>query len=118
MPHEGRPRATKRDGSASTARTATKRSINIDAQDAQDFSGNNWLAVLSIRKPAPDHRPSRLPAQKPLVLFILCILCIDVHEICRFPGAVAVRSKWRRWPGLCQSMVRAGRPRSRVGFIP
>ena len=32
----------------------------------------------------------------------------------RFPGAVAVRSKWRRGQGLCWAMVRAGRPRSRV----
>ena len=35
---------------------------------------------------------------EPLVLFILCILCIDVHKNCRFPGPVAVRSKWRRGP--------------------
>ena len=66
--HQGRPRATKRDGFASTARTATKRIINIDAQDAQDFSGNGWPDILSIRKPAPDDRPSRLPVQEPLVL--------------------------------------------------
>ena len=64
------------------------------------FSGNGWLAILSIRKPAPDHRPSRLPVQKPLVL---CILCIHVHKKYRFPGAVAVRSKWQRWPGLCRA---------------
>ena len=67
------------------------------------FSGNGWLAILSIRKPAPDHRPSRLPVQKPLVLFILCILCIHVHKKYRFPGAVAVRSQWQRWPGLCRA---------------
>ena len=66
--HEERRRSTKRDGSASTTRSATKRILNIDAQDAQDFSGNGWLAILSIRNPAPDHRPSRLLVQKPLVL--------------------------------------------------
>ena len=26
------------------------------------------------------HRPGRLPVQQPLVLFILCILCIDVNN--------------------------------------
>ena len=51
------------------------------------FSGNGWLVILGIRKPAPDHRRSQLPAQQPLVLFILCILCIDVHKKNRFPGA-------------------------------
>ena len=45
--------------------------------------------MLSIRKPAPDHRPSRLPVQEPLVLLILLILCIHVHKNYRFPGAVA-----------------------------
>ena len=54
--------------------------MNIDAQDAQDFSGNNWLGILSIGKPAPDQRQSRPPAQEPLVLFILLILCIHVHK--------------------------------------
>ena len=48
--------------------------------DAQDFSGKDWLAILSIGKAAPDHRPSRLPAQEPLVLSILLILCIHVHK--------------------------------------
>ncbi len=60
------------------------------------FSGNGWLGILSIRKPAPDHRPSRLPVQEPLVLLILLILCIHVHKNYRSSGAVAVRSKWRR----------------------
>ena len=44
------------------------------------FSENGWLAILGIRKPAPDHRPSRLPVQERLVLFILLILCIHVHK--------------------------------------
>ena len=51
--------------------------INIDAQD---FSGNGWLVILNIRKPAPNHRPSRLLVHKPLFLSILCILCIDVNR--------------------------------------
>ena len=49
------------------------------------FSGNGWLVILGSRKPAPDHRRSQLPAQQPLVLFILCILCIDVHKKISIP---------------------------------
>ena len=52
--------------------------IHIDAQDAQDFSGNARLLFLSIRKPAPDHRLSHQLQQR-LVLVILCILCIHVQ---------------------------------------
>ena len=44
------------------------------------FSGKGWLVIPGIRKPAPDHRPSRLLMQQPLVLLILCILCIHVHK--------------------------------------
>ncbi len=33
------------------------------------------------------------------------------------PGAVAGRAGWRRW-NVVPGLVRAGRPRSRVGFIP
>jgi len=43
------------------------------------LSGDGGLAILNIRKTAPDHRPSRLLVQEALVLLILCILCIDVH---------------------------------------
>ena len=46
------------------------------------FSGNGWLVILGSRKPAPDHRRSQLPAQQPLVLFILCI---DVHKKISIP---------------------------------
>jgi hypothetical protein len=53
--------------------------LNIDAQDAQDFSGNGWRGILSIGKLAPDHRRSQLPVHERPVLFILCILCIDVQ---------------------------------------
>ena len=49
------------------------------------FSGNGWLVILGSRKPAPDHRRSQLPAQQPLVLLILCILCIDVHKKISIP---------------------------------
>ena len=44
----------------------------------RNFSENGWLATLSIGKPAPDHRPSRLPVQEPFILLILSILLIDV----------------------------------------
>ena len=44
------------------------------------FSGNGWLVIPGIRKPAPDYRPSRLLVQLPLVLLILYILCIHVHK--------------------------------------
>ena len=53
--------------------------INIDAQDAQDFSGYGRLAFLSIFKPMPDHRAGQLLVQQGFVLVILCILCIDVQ---------------------------------------
>ena len=48
------------------------------------FQDKGWLAIPGMGKPAPDHRPSRLLVQQPLVLLILCILCIDV--ICPFIG--------------------------------
>ena len=41
--------------------------------------------ILGSRKPAPDHRRSQLSAQQPLVLFILFILCIDVHKKISIP---------------------------------
>ena len=54
--------------------------MNIDAQDIQDLVlGVRRPAIQGIRKPAPDHCPSRLLVQVPLVLLILCILCIDVQ---------------------------------------
>ncbi len=42
------------------------------------FSGNSRLAVLDIRKSALNHRRSQRFVQQPLVLIILCILCIHV----------------------------------------
>ena len=53
----------------------------MDAQDAQDFSGDCRLAVLDIRKSVRDHRRSQRFVQQPLVLIILCILCIHVQFI-------------------------------------
>ena len=55
--------------------------IHMDAQDAQDFSGDGWLVFLDIRKSARDHRRSQRFVQQPLVLIILCILCIHVQFI-------------------------------------
>ena len=52
-----------------------------DEQDTQDWvSGVPRPIILGIRKPAPNHRPSRLLVHKTLVLLILCILCIDVNK--------------------------------------
>ena len=53
--------------------------IDMDIQDAQDFSGNGWLVILGIHEPGPDYHPSRLPLQELHLLFILCILCIDIQ---------------------------------------
>ena len=53
--------------------------MNIDAQDAQDFSGNGQLVIPSIRKSAHDHCRTRLLVQMGPVLVILCILCIHVN---------------------------------------
>ena len=43
------------------------------------FSGGGWLAFLGIRKSQRDHRRSQPLVQQPLVLIILCILCIHVQ---------------------------------------
>ena len=45
------------------------------------FSEDCRLAVLDIRKSARDHRRSQRFVQQPLVLIILCILCIHVQLI-------------------------------------
>ena len=42
------------------------------------FSGDGQLGFLDIREPARDYRRSQPLVQQPLVVFILCILCIDV----------------------------------------
>ena len=43
------------------------------------FSGDGGLAVLDIRKSVRDRRRSQPLVHQPSVLFILCILCIDVQ---------------------------------------
>ena len=43
------------------------------------FSGDGWLAILDILKSARDRRRSLRFVQQPLVLIILCILCIHVQ---------------------------------------
>ena len=52
----------------------------------------SWESAI----PPPHHRPGRLPVQQPLVLFILCILCIDVNNpfsrgACRRSSSVSLR---------------------------
>ena len=90
-----------------------RRIINIDAQDAQDFSGYGQLVNLGIREPAPDHCPSRLLVQQPFVLLILCILFIHVQknvDPLRRSRPIQVAEMGKAVPAI----VRAGRPRSRV----
>ena len=79
------------------------------------FSGKGWLVIPGIRKPAPDHRPSRLLMQQPLVLLILCILCIHVHKKSIPPRrchSIRAAEMGQAEPDI----VRAGRPRSRGGL--
>ena len=68
--------------------------------------------------PAPDHRRSQLPAQQPLVLFILCILCIHVHKKISIPRRRSRLIQVEEMAQAVPSLVRAGRPRSREAFIP
>ena len=49
------------------------------------FSGDGWLVFPDILKSAHDHCPSQPLLQQPPVLIILCILCIDVPFIPKFP---------------------------------
>ena len=65
--------------------------IHIDAQDAQDFSGDGWLVFPDILKSAHDHCPSQRLLQQPPVLIILCILCIDVQFIVLLDGSAQSR---------------------------
>ena len=91
----------------------------MDAQDIQDLVSGVWCLVIpGIRRPAPDHRPSRLPVQQPLVLFILCILCIDVNcegifDLRRRAGAphrISLRLPARLLRLPLQGGARASRP--------
>ena len=45
------------------------------------FPGDGWLVFLDIRKSAHDHHRSQRFVQRPLVVLILCILCIHVQFI-------------------------------------
>ena len=56
------------------ATSETTKGKNIDAQG---FSVNGQLVILSIRKSALDQCRSRLPVQEALVVLILCI---HVHK--------------------------------------
>ena len=93
----------------------------MDAQDAQDFSGDGWLVVPGIRvasgqafafepafaemeeqshlKSAHDRRRSQPLAQQPPVLIILCILCIDVQFIVLLDGSAQSRGAGARLAG-------------------
>ena len=64
------------------------------------FSGDDRLAVLDIRKSAPDHRRSRPLVPQPPVLIILCILCIDVEWMVLLHGSAQHAGK-REFPKGC-----------------
>ena len=64
--------------------------IDIDAQDAQDFSGNDCLVIPGIRKSAANHRMSWLSVLEALVLLILYILYIDVYKTKKAARALAL----------------------------
>ena len=70
--------------------------IHIDAQDAQDFSGDGWLVFPDILKSAHDHRPSQRLLQQPPVLIILGI---DVQFIVLLDGAAQSREAGARLAG-------------------
>ena len=87
----------------------------IDAQDIQDLVLGVWSrVVLGIRKPAPDHRPSRLLVQEPLVLFILCILCIDVHKKIPIPRRYKPETSFTRLTGNMIYTLSGNRARNLV----
>ena len=71
----------------------------MDAQDAQDFSGDGWLVFSDILKSAHDHYPSQRLLQQPPVLIILCILCIDVQYIVLLDGSAQSRGAGARLAG-------------------
>ena len=55
--------------------------------------------------------------QQPLVLFILCILCIDVHKKISIPWRRCRSIQVAEMGGAVPGVVRAGRPRSQEAFI-
>ena len=70
--------------------------IHIDAQDAQDFSGDGWLVFPDILKSTRDHCPSQRLLQQPPVLIILCI---DVQFIVLLDGSAQSRGAGARLAG-------------------
>ena len=68
----------------------------MDAQDAQDFSGDGWLVFPDILKSARDHRPSQRLLQQPPVLIILGI---DVQFIVLLDGSAQSRGAGARLAG-------------------
>ena len=114
---EGQRSATTGEGVASTPRATIKRIIHIDAQDTQDFSRIRPAFSPEHPQARTGSTPEPALVHKPFVLSILCILCIHVQKM-SIPCAVAGPSGWSRWPRQCHRLVRAGRPRSRVDFIP
>ena len=84
---------------ASSKSSMSRLLIHIDAQDAQDFSGDGWLVFPDILKSAHDHRPSQRLLQQPPVLIILCILCIDVQFIVLLDGSAQSRGAGARLAG-------------------
>ena len=91
--------------------------IHIDAQDAQDFSGDGWLVFPDILKSARDHCPSQRLLQQPPVLIVLCI---DVPFIVLLDGSAQSRgagARARRQTGVSQR-GQAGFQRSRPPDTP
>ena len=81
---------------ASSKSSMSRLLINIDAQDAQDFSGDGWLVFPDILKSARDHCPSQRLLQQPPVLIILCI---DVQFIVLLDGSAQSRGAGARLAG-------------------
>ena len=89
----------------------------MDAQDAQDFSGDGWLVFPDILKSARDHRPSQPLLQQPPVLMILCHRC-SIYSPSRWICPVAGGGRpARRQTGVSQR-GQAGFQRSRPPDTP
>ena len=122
-------------------RSASKPGRGLCGREAPDYASsitpplkgsppNRWGGITNIAQdffrkrlcnpehpqPAPDHRPSRLLVQQPLV-FILCILCIDVHKKISIPWRRCRSIQVAEMGGAVPGVVRAGGPRSQEVFI-
>ena len=75
----------------------------------QDTCAGGTLALpgglhpVTLRYQGHDHRRSRLPVQQPIVLTILCILCIDVQLIVLPDGSAQSRRARASRPHPCPS---------------